>query len=87
MATRHTRKRDTVITVPLALLQQKLCFPNLSSEWLSSLSMTFFHFHFIRGMPAFHSSMADILSASEKGLTPFGVLAVHWDPCKKEPLL
>jgi hypothetical protein len=37
----------------------------------------------LRGMPAFHSSMAELLSASENGLTPFGMLAVHWDPSEK----
>jgi hypothetical protein len=31
----------------------------------------------LREMPAFHSSMAALLSASEKGLTLFGMLAVH----------
>ncbi len=37
----------------------------------------------LRGMPAFHNSMAALLSASEKDLTPLGMLAVDWDQCEK----
>jgi hypothetical protein len=40
----------------------------------------------LTGMPAFHSSMAAMLSASEKDLTPIGMLTVDWDWWEKVPL-
>jgi hypothetical protein len=41
----------------------------------------------LRGKSTLHTSMTALLSSSEKGLMPFGKLAVHWDQCEKVPLL